>query len=384
MAMKHFVKERESGLSPRSAERQTPLILVVDDDVTMVTLLNLLLRSAGFETASAGNLAGAHELVQTRKISLILLDVNLPDGNGFDFCRQVVAANDIPVLFISASDDVGTKLQGFAAGGVDYITKPLTGAEVIARVRTHLRLRAANEALSELHEERISRLVTSQQSLMPLPGDLDEAGFQVHMRQALRAGGDFYDVISIATGIIDYIVADASGHDLGVTLWTASFKTLLAEYASILYSPQDICRMLNKSLRRILPPDSYFTAIYARLNRAGNRLTLVNAGHPSVIIVEAGNGEARLLYQEGDLVGIFSDASFGVMEIPVSKGDLIFMYSDGLVEADGSREEGIARLVEACRAHAKVPPSDMVSSIITSMLVPEEPEDDVVLMMVEV
>jgi sigma-B regulation protein RsbU (phosphoserine phosphatase) len=235
-----------------------------------------------------------------------------------------------------------------------------------------------------MHAERIGRLVSSQQSLMPLPGNLGEASFQVHMRQALRAGGDFYDVIPVATSIIDYIVADASGHDLGVTLWTASFKTLLAEYASILYPPQDICRMLNRSLRRILPPDSYFTAMYARLNRASNKLMLVNAGHPSVIIVDSRNGEARLLYQEGDLVGIFSDASFGVMELAVNKGDMFFMYSDGLVEAGGSREEGTARLIEACRACAKAPSGDVVPSIISAMMVPEEPEDDVVLMMVEV
>lgn len=371
-------------MSSRSAERQTPLILVVDDDVTMVTLLDLLLRSAGFETVSAENLAGADALVKTRPVSLILLDVNLPDGSGFDFCRRVGASNDIPVLFISASDDVTTKLQGFAAGGVDYITKPLTGAEVIARVRTHLRLRAANEALSELHADRIGRLASSQQSLMPLPEDFAEASFQVHMRQALHAGGDFYDVIPVATSIFDYIVADASGHDLGVSLWTASFKTLLAEYASILYAPQDICRMLNKSLRRILPADAYFTALYARLNRSSNKLVLVNAGHPSVIIVEAKSGEARLLYQEGDLVGIFADASFGVMEIPVSKGDMLFLYSDGLVEAGGSREEGTVRLVEACRASAGFSSCDAVPSVLTAMSVKEDPEDDIVLMMVVV
>jgi phosphoserine phosphatase RsbU/P len=101
---------------------------------------------------------------------------------------------------------------------VDYITKPFAGAEILARVRTHLRLRAAHEALAELEADRVQRLVSSQQSLMPLPEDVPEARFEICIRQALKAGGDFYDVIPSGNRIVDHVVTDASGHDLGVSL----------------------------------------------------------------------------------------------------------------------------------------------------------------------
>ena len=108
--------------------------------------------------------------------------------------------------------------------GTDYITKPIVGAEEIARVRTHLRLRQAYEMLAELQAERVQQLASAQRNLMPRPKDFPEARFQVSLRQALAAGGDFYDVIPAGQDSVDYLVADASGHDLAASLWTASLK----------------------------------------------------------------------------------------------------------------------------------------------------------------
>jgi sigma-B regulation protein RsbU (phosphoserine phosphatase) len=363
--------------------QESPLVLIVDDDPTTTRLLEGLLRGAGFDTLCAHDLAGAEALARSRPVSLILLDVHLPDGNGLDLCRRITAEPEmagVPILFISANNDVETVVGGFAAGGVDYISKPLTGAEVLARVRTHLRLRAAYESLVELQMERIQRLAASQQSLMPLPENLPEARFQACVRQALRAGGDFYDVVPSGCRITDYVVADASGHDLGVSLWTASFKTLLAEYASVLHVPMDICRMINRSLRRVLPEGAYFTTIYARLNRVANKFTLVNAGHPSAILVSGQPRDAHVLSQEGDLLGIFPDASFGLLEISVRPGDRLFLYSDGLVEISGSRDEGTGRLTDACLSTAGLPLETAVPSIVETMCNNGEPEDDIVLL----
>ena len=366
---------------------KSPLVLIVDDDLTTTTILEGMLRKVGFETLCAHNLADAEALALSRPVSLILLDVHLPDGNGLDLCARLTTVPEmagVPILFISANNDVETKVRGFAAGGVDYIAKPLEVAEILARVRTHLRLRDAYESLVELQTEHIQRLAATQQSFMPLPASMPEARFSVCLRQTLQAGGDFYDVFASGNKVSDYVVADASGHDLGTSLWTAVFKALLSEYASVLHSPPDICRTINLSLKRILPEGTYFSAIYARLNRAANKLTLVNAGHPCAIHISGKDREASLLQQDGDLIGIFLDASFGLMEITVQPGDLLFFYSDGLVEMGGTRDAGIGRLTEACRANVERPLSDTVSSIVETMCAGAEPEDDIVLLGVEV
>jgi sigma-B regulation protein RsbU (phosphoserine phosphatase) len=386
----------------------TPLVLIVDDDRITTSFLDRVLVGAGFVTATAHDLGQAREALGSREVSLLLLDLGLPDGSGLDLCARLLSERGVdapPVIMISGDGDVTTKVKGFEAGAVDFVTKPLAGAEVLARVRTHLRLRAAYESLAELHEERIGRLAASQQSFMPLPADLPGSGFQVCMKQAQSAGGDFYDVIASGNRITDFIVADASGHDLGTSLWTASFKTLLSEYGSILHAPADILRMINGSLRRVLPAGAYFTAIYARLNRGTGKLVLINAGHPSAILVSrsrpVGPANAagtdgtnnpnnpntiavRIIEQDGDLVGIFPDASFGSVEVSVRPGDRFFLYSDGLVEKEGARDEGIASLVTACRETAGLPLGEAVPAIVTT-LVGEAPfEDDIVLLGVEV
>lgn len=358
-------------------------VLVVDDDTTTTRVLEGLLRNAGFDAVSTHNVADAERYALNHPVSLILLDVHLPDGNGLDLCAKLVSENataGIPVLLISANDDLSTKIRGFSVGAVDYITKPLAGAEVLARVRTHLRLRRAYDSLVELQAERVQQLASTQQSLMPLPDDLPAAAFQVSLRQVLHAGGDFYDVIPSGIRMMDYVVADASGHDFGTALWTASFKALLAEYASNLHSPQQICRMLNTSLRRVLPEAMYFTAIYARLNRGGNKLMLVNAGHPSAILYSGREGCARVLPQNGDVIGAFQDAAFDLLEVPVLPGDRLFLYTDGLIEMDGDREVGMARLEAACNSTGSLPLAAAVTTVVDTMIAGRTPADDIVLL----
>ena len=364
-----------------------PLILIVDDDPIMTRALSSLLQGTGFETACVHDIAGAEDVLRSREVSVILLDVFLPDGNGLDFCARVTgnpAGAGVPILFISASDDVAVKVKGFASGAVDYLTKPFAGAEVLARVRTHLRLRAAYEALVEFEADRIQRLAASQQSLMPQPDDVPEARFQICLQQAQKAGGDFYDVIVSGNRIIDYVVADASGHDPGVSLWTASLKALLAEYAAVVHTPTEICRMMNNSLKRILPVGIFFTLVYARLNRASRKLTLVNAGHPPVFVYRSKTNETEVFLQDGDVMGVFSDAAFGVLEIPVTPGDRLFLYTDGLVERDGTRDQGLRAVREAAVQTAGFPLQEAVPSIVSRVGGERDLEDDVVLLGIDV
>ncbi|MCC6489441.1 MAG: fused response regulator/phosphatase, partial [Candidatus Hydrogenedentes bacterium] len=362
-------------------------VMVVDDDVTTTNVLQGILQSAGFATVCASDAAGAMKRLDNDRPSLILLDVHLPDGDGIELCRRIKtcpATVGVPILFISANDDVDVKVRGFEAGGVDYITKPLVGAEVIARVTTHLRLRQAYDRLAELHGERLRCLGTSQQSLMPRPEELPEASFGVSLRQVLQAGGDFYDVVQAGGTITDYLVADTSGHDLGASLWTASLKALMAEYASPLNSPAQIFGTINKALLKIMPAGMYFTAIYARLNRRSRKLTLVNAGHPPACHSPADGADSTILWQEGDVLGAFPDATFGVLEIPVRRGDRIFLYSDGLVESGGTRTQGIERLPSACQANRHLPLREIAGEMIESLCLNAEPKDDLLLLVIEV
>lgn len=370
-----------------SGERQLPpMVIVVEDDPTTRRTLQGLLAGAGFRTATAETQAGAWLEIRAHRPDLMLLDVNLPDGNGFEICQKLQkepGLGQIPVLFISANDELAAKVRGFEVGGVDYISKPLAGAEVLARVGTHLRVKRAYEALVELQAERMERLASAQKNTMPQPADLPEAKFTVAIRQKLQAGGDFYDVIPSGENSVDYLVADASGHDLGASYWTAALKALVSEYANPLNAPADVLRALNNALLRILPAGAFFTVIYARLNRRSRRLSIANAGHPPAIVTHARSGEVVVVQQEGDVVGAFADAVFGVMEMKLSQGDRLFLYSDGLVESNGSATVGVSRLADACRTGSGVPLADLVPSLVNDLTAGHAAADDVVLLGVD-
>jgi two-component system sensor histidine kinase/response regulator len=133
-----------------------PTVLMVDDAPTNLKVLTAILRAEYRLLMATTGLEGWDLAVQ-RLPDLILLDVVLPDVDGFEICARLKAderTREIPVLFISALEDTRDKVRAFAVGGVDYVTKPIHAEEVLARVRTHLRLRRLQQQLQAELVER--------------------------------------------------------------------------------------------------------------------------------------------------------------------------------------------------------------------------------------
>jgi len=127
-------------------------ILIVDDVVENIQVLGSLLRNEGYNVYFAQSGFEALELVKKEKLDLILLDVMMPGLGGFETAQEIgkiPGKREIPILFITALSEKAEVLQGFSSGGVDYITKPFHASELLARVKTHLGLRFAKQALRE-------------------------------------------------------------------------------------------------------------------------------------------------------------------------------------------------------------------------------------------
>jgi PAS domain S-box-containing protein len=119
-------------------------VLIVDDESANLKLLSELLGRAGYQVRPANNPQLAIDSALGQPPKLILLDVRMPEMDGFEVCRRLKQderTRDIPIIFISALQDVQDKVRGFEAGGVDFISKPFQEQEVLARIRTHLNLR---------------------------------------------------------------------------------------------------------------------------------------------------------------------------------------------------------------------------------------------------
>ena len=131
-------------------------ILIVDDKPENLKVLLGALKEYGGEISIAQSGQETLDLMDTFFPDIILLDVMMPDMNGFETCRRLKdneATKDIPVIFMTALSDTVDKLNGFEVGGVDYITKPFQHEEVLARVKAHLTIRNLQEDLRQKSEE---------------------------------------------------------------------------------------------------------------------------------------------------------------------------------------------------------------------------------------
>jgi signal transduction histidine kinase/DNA-binding response OmpR family regulator len=131
-------------------------ILIVDDTPNNLQVLFSSLETAGFKVLLAEDSASALQIAQAQNPDLILLDVLMPNVDGFATCSQLkaqAATKDIPVIFLTALDDTINKVQGFKLGGVDYISKSIEQEEILVRIETHLKLRDKSRGLARQNQE---------------------------------------------------------------------------------------------------------------------------------------------------------------------------------------------------------------------------------------
>ena len=116
-----------------------PRILIVEDDADIVENLSILLQDEGYSVFCASSMEQAMNTLRTENIDLVLLDITLPDGNGYSVCTAVKRQTNAPVIFLTAMADEASIVTGFQLGADDYITKPFKPMELICRVRNALR-----------------------------------------------------------------------------------------------------------------------------------------------------------------------------------------------------------------------------------------------------
>jgi signal transduction histidine kinase len=140
-------------------------ILVVDDNPANLRLLSGMLSERGYKARPAIDGKMALTAARAAPPDLILLDINMPDMDGYQVCRTLKADSDlcdVPVIFISAMDEIADKVRAFEAGGVDYVAKPFQFQEVVARVENHLALKRLQQALRATNQELEMRLAELQ------------------------------------------------------------------------------------------------------------------------------------------------------------------------------------------------------------------------------
>lgn len=184
-------------------------VLIVDDSPENLLLLSRFLHQSGYRVLTAEDGPSALTQAQGAKPDLVLLDVMMPGLDGFATCRilkQDTATQSIPVIFLTALTDTESRLEGFAAGGVDYVPKPFERREVLARIQTHLELRRLQKKL----EAQISEQEQLQDALRQYTTNLEERNNDLSAF-AHTVAHDLRNPIGSLVGIAEILEKDFAG-----------------------------------------------------------------------------------------------------------------------------------------------------------------------------
>jgi serine phosphatase RsbU (regulator of sigma subunit) len=330
------------------------LLLIVDDDPRYVRLASLILE-ADYRILGATGGKHALEILQTEPLpDLILMDVKMPEMDGFELCRNLKASprtRNIPVIYLTGQIEAKDETSGFEAGAVDYIHKPFSRSVMKSRVKTHIMLREAHDQLADQLATIAAELELArelQQSILP-----SEAPRMPGVTMAARylpmtaVAGDFYDFIAIDERHVGVLMADVSGHGLPAALIASMLKVSLAAQAPHASDPARVLAGMNQSLCGKFKRH-YVTAAYIFLDLEKGMVRYAGAGHPPLLLWSREEGQAKEFVENGLFIGPFVDTKYTSVEIHVGAGDRLLLYTDGILEFRNSAGEefGGARVKE--------------------------------------
>jgi len=371
-------------------------ILVVDDTPANLRLLSQMLAEQGYQVRPVPDGQLALAATRAEPPDLILLDIRMPEMNGYEVCEHLKAdaqTRDIPIIFISALDATQDKVRAFTVGGVDYITKPFHVEEVLARVETHLALRKLQKQLQDVNkkfEQELALAGQIQSSFLPDdPPDVPGWQLTATLKPARETSGDFYDFIPLPSGRLGIVVADVADKGAGAALYMALSCTLIRTYAAEYPTqPELVLSAANRRIMMDTRTSMFVTVFYGILDPAAGILTYCNAGHVPPYLLSAQNGDAvQTLRRTGPLLGIFEDAIWEQRTVQLAPGDALVLYTDGVTDAeDGTREFfGQERLLEIVEANRGRSAQDVQDALIAEVhkFVGDAPQfDDLTLVVV--
>jgi sigma-B regulation protein RsbU (phosphoserine phosphatase) len=371
-------------------------ILIVDDMPVNLRLLSHMLTEQGYKVRSVINGQMALTATQAAAPDLILLDINMPGMNGYEVCERLKADErtyDIPVIFISALDEIQDKVMAFTVGGLDYITKPFQFEEVLARVETHLSLRRLQKQLQEANqrfEQELALAGRIQTSFLPDVPHVPGWQLAVTLRPARETSGDFYDLNPLSDGQLGIIVADVVDKGVGAALYMALswilLRTYTAEYPA---QPEHVFSAVNRRMVTDAHTDQFVTAFYGILDPTSGRLTYCNAGHnPPYLASAQDKPSVKRLNTTGLPLGVFEDTDWKEEIVQVAPGDALVLYTDGITEAQNSEQYlfGEDRLLTCVQSNLGRSAQDVQNAILAdiSEFVGQAPQvDDITLAVIQ-
>jgi sigma-B regulation protein RsbU (phosphoserine phosphatase) len=326
-----------------------PKILVIDDDPIIRLYLKRTLQDKGYDVTLATNGKEGLELAKQIQPGLIICDWIMPLMDGLDVCRHVKADPSLSTTFfvlLSSQRGVADRVQGLNAGADEFLSKPIAGPELHARVQAGLRLYQLSQDLQrqkQMLEAEISEAVDYVRSLIPAPMREAKVSVDSCFIPSRHLGGDCFDYYWLDPDYLVLYLLDVSGHGFGSTLLSTAVLNLLRSRSLPdvnFYQPHDVLHALNDTFQMQVHNEKYFTIWYGVYNRVRRQLTYSSAGHPPAIMISeqnngAGNSanpKVSRLKTPGLPIGMMPDATFQSDRYWVPEHSSLYVFSDGVFE----------------------------------------------------
>ena len=347
-------------------------LLVVDDNGVNRLLLGRYLQQQGHAVAYAENGREALELLRTRPFDMMLLDIEMPEMDGYQVLEHVLAdaqLRDIPIIVTSALDEMDSVVRCIQMGAEDYLTKPVDQVLLKARLEASLekkRLRDVQRNLLRKMEAELDFARKIQRSILPgEPPRKSGCDFGALMIPARAVGGDFYAFIDLDENRIGIAVGDVSDKGVPAALFMALTFSLLNTEARRSSAPRDVLSHVNQYLLSMNESAMFVTMLYGILDRSTREFWYARAGHDRPIVLGPDGQLLDSTVGPGQILGVLPAPALDEKRFVLPAGGTLLLFTDGVTEAMNAGGElfGRDRLLAALRANYQRPAQSLCDEI---------------------
>ena len=358
--------------------------VLVDDEPPARNRMRQLLEAAGgvIVVGEAGSAVEAREIIRSTRPDLLFLDVEMPEVRGTALAAELPEPRPF-IVFATAFDHYA--LDAIGVDATDYLLKPVSRARLAATL-DRVRARLATQRV----EHDVAAASTVQAHMWPvalpnIPG-FDCAAASLPAR---GVGGDFYDIFPLVRDEWGLLLGDASGKGVAAGLVASAVQARVnaaARHAGL--GPEALMAAVDRDVYATTDGARYATAIYAALDITQRSLSLVNAGHPALLVLSPGSDRVERIEATGPALGLIEAGRFNSRVVTVSPGAILLAVTDGVTEAqnDAGQEFGddvLDQLLIESRGRSARQICEAVLAAVGSHRGPRQDQDDVTVMAIK-
>lgn len=362
---------------------ENPALLVVDDNEdNLYTLTRRLYREGYVNLTTAATGREALQELGAKTFDLVLLDIMMPDMNGYEVLEHIKAnpaLREIPIIMISALSEIDSVIRCIELGAEDYLNKPFNATLLKARIGASLeKKRLRDEVRRNLQrlEEELNAARMLQLGMLPrqFPQCSSERPVTVHalMQPAREVGGDLYDCFYADDHTFCFLVGDVSGKGAAAALFMARARSLVRiavdlwqEWRADEIQVATLVELVNRELCQNNDDRMFVTLFLGLLNTATGVVSFVNSGHPAPYLLGADNRTVQIEAKAEMPLGLRRTAHFAGGMFKINPGDALFVCSDGVIEASNNNGDlfSMAQLAQQLQAARHAEPLELVTTI---------------------